>query len=130
MVNELIKTIPGLVAGGAVTRYHIVKLSGDNAVAVATADTAPLLGIAASDAASGEAVAVAGPRSIVGCVAGAQVTAGSYVTAGAGGVGVVSNPGATVNSNVVGIALTGASAAGEYFSVLVLPQRIQGAGTL
>lgn len=129
MTNELVELIPGLVSGSDLSNkanlYHVVKLSAANTVALAGAVSDMLLGVLVNCPAAGEAAAVAGPGSIVGCVAGGLVSAGDYITTDGTGQGVKANPAAAANNNVVGIALTGASS-GACFTLLVLPQRIQG----
>lgn len=95
-------------ASGSITGGQLVIVSGSGTVAAATAATASWLGVAAADAASGDNVTVfcSGVQRIP---ATGTVTAGQLVEAATGGT-VATHTNGTADYNVVGLALTTATA--------------------
>jgi hypothetical protein len=93
----------------AVTAGQLLSVSGSGTVAPSAAGDVGWLGVAAFDAASGATVTVfcAGTQRIVAGTGG--ITAGTLVHAGATGT-VVAHTAGTIDSAIVGVALTTATA--------------------
>ena len=106
--------IPGmrfsLPAGGAVKRHRFVSVNSDSKGTQATATT-PIVGVAMNEAAANEVLEIA--DGIVMVEAGAAITAGAAVYADADGKAAASG---TIQA---GIAITGASGAGEIITVKI-----------
>jgi hypothetical protein len=112
----------GFLAGGAITKYHVVKLASPETVTAATAIADDILGVCQEEVTSGDAtngrivdIRLAG---ISRCIAGTGgVTAGKQVMVLAGGTGRVTDAvGAT--ARVLGIALQTATV-GTHVDVLL-----------
>ncbi len=96
------------VASAAITGGQIVVVSGSGTVAPGSAASAVVVGVAAFDAASGDNVTIyAG--GVQRCIASGTVTAGQTVEAAAAG-GVATHTNGANDVNIVGIALTTATA--------------------
>ena len=121
---------PGLtktyVASGAVTARALVKAgASDGTVAVATASTDAILGVAERlDATDGERLDVI-HTGIAEVSLGGTVTYGALLTAGANGTAVAAAPAAGVNAQIVGRALS-AGVSGDIIDVLIILGQIQG----
>ncbi len=103
------------ITSANVTGGKLLEVSGDGTVAHAGANSIAVVGVAAFDASSGDAVTVYSPKVAV-LVSSGVITAGSQVVAGAAGVvtalAAVSTPTAgdvTGSRAVVGVALTTAA---------------------
>lgn len=96
-------------ASAAITAGQLVSVSGSGTVAPSAAGDVPWCGVAAFDTASGDNVTVyaGGVQRIVAGTGG--VTAGQLVHAGANGT-VVTHTNGTADYEVVGLALTTATA--------------------
>lgn len=98
-----------LQASATITAGQLVSVSGSGTVAPSSAADAAWLGVAAYDAASGDKVTIfcGGTQKIVAGTGG--ITAGQLVHAGASGT-VVTHTNGTNDYNIVGVALTTATA--------------------
>lgn len=96
-------------ASAAITAGQLVSVSGSGTVAPAGAGDVFWLGLASKDTASGDTLAVfaGGTQKVVAGTGG--ITAGTLVQAGAAGT-VVTHTNGTNDSNIVGLALTTATA--------------------
>lgn len=96
-------------ASAAITSGQLLSVSGSGTVAPCSAGDTSWLGVASKDTASGDNLTVfcGGTQRIVAGTGG--VTAGSLVQAGAAGT-VVAHTNGTNDSNIVGVALTTATA--------------------
>jgi hypothetical protein len=93
----------------AVTKGQLLYISGDNTVAPTTAATAAWVGVAAFDAASGAAVTVY-TEGVHPLIASGSITAGDLVIPAASGQVATSGAvSATIDSQIVGKALAGAT---------------------
>lgn len=94
---------------GAVSAGNLLSVSGSGTVAQSAAADATVIGVAASDAASGVTVTVlaGGVQRLVAGTGG--VTAGQFVHAGATGT-VIAHTNGTTDYLIVGLALTTATA--------------------
>lgn len=113
------ESIQGMVvtlqADAAVDEFRAVKVgAADFSAAVAVDGAAPIVGITLFGAGAGEQTSVQ-VTGVARAKAGGVVTRGALVTAGAAGVLVASVAG----DHSVGVALTGAAASGDEFSVLL-----------
>jgi len=121
---------PGLTktytAQGAIPARAIVKAgSADGTVAVATASTDAILGVAERlDVDDGDRVDVI-HGGVAEVVCGGSVAFGSYLTASNAGVAVAAAPAVGANAQVVGKALC-AGVAGDIIDTLLTLTRIQG----
>lgn len=117
-------TLP-FIAAEAMTKYHAVKLNAvDQGVDLADTIGDACIGIvqetvSSDDATAGRIVAVAVSGTSV-WQAGAAVSIGDRLRTAADGE-AVALAATTANQEVVGIALTAAAAAGDWFTVLLLP---------
>ncbi len=100
-----------LPAGEDVSRRRFVTADANGAAVLATAD-GKTIGVSMTEAASGEALDVA--DGIVIVEASAEIAAGAEVSVAASGKAVTAGAG-----DVVGIAITGAAAAGQYITVKI-----------
>ena len=130
--------MPGAIvtftAGAAITKGQPVYISGNMTVSPATARTNKVIGVAVTNASSGSKVSVLMGCPIVYMTAGAAISAGAHVVAGAGSKVVPAdvadqsvNEGGTATytfsaSFIVGIALEAASADGDVILVAVAQQ--------
>jgi hypothetical protein len=133
-----IYSLPGAIvtftAGAAITKGQPVYISGNMTVSPATARTNKVIGVAVTNASSGSKVSVLMGCPIVYMTAGAAISAGAHVVAGAGSKVVPAdvadqsvNEGGTATytfsaSFIVGIALEAASADGDVILVAVAQQ--------
>jgi len=104
-----------LTAATAVSRYHIVQVSGAQYGGLATAVTQALVGVTQSEAAAAGDPLTICPLGRSKVVAGAAVTIGARVTTDASGRAIA----CTSGSVYVGVAIDAAAAAGDVFEVLV-----------
>lgn len=95
-------------ASASITGGNLVIVSGSGTVAPSSAATASWLGVAAFDASSGDNVTVYA-SGVQRLVASGTVTAGQTVEAAAGGA-VATHTNGTNDVNIVGLALTTATA--------------------
>lgn len=117
----------GYKSAAAITQFRIVKLFSTDTVTVAAAATDTLLSVNKTNiTAAGQHVDIADIGEIVWCEAGAAVGIGARITSDASGRGVTAAPAAGTNNGIVGIAMSVANAAGEYFRLVVTPQTFQG----
>lgn len=116
MAGYLPKFMPGaavtFTAEADITGGQLVEVVGDRAVQPAGADSAAVAGVASRDAKIGEQVTVYALRGAVHkLVASAAIAAGDQVSAAANGqVG-------DAGTNIIGLALTSAAAAGDVIEV-------------
>lgn len=104
---------PGSAEPNYGKQYTFVKITGAHQVGLATAASDPIVGVIQNKPqVTGQAATVA-IRGITNVVASAAITAGATVTSTATGTAVTSA------SNVVGIAITSATVAGQLVSVLL-----------
>jgi len=80
--EEVIHPIPGLVAGGDMNtdayQYHFVKISADEAIALAGNNEMPI-GVLCNKPLSGGGATVAGPASTIKLKAGGSISAGNQL---------------------------------------------------
>lgn len=94
---------------GPVTKGQLLYISGDNTVAATAGATAAWIGVAGFDAASGADVMVY-TEGVHPLIASGSITAGDLVIAAAGGKVATSGAvSATIDSQIVGKALAGAT---------------------
>jgi hypothetical protein len=118
-------TIP-YTAGGTISVGQLVKRSGANAVVVTAAATDVPVGVAVSNATSGETVQVASPGSAVPVLLAGNVNLGDPIGPSAtAGQGQVAAPGAGVNQVIIGMAVEDGTS-GSSAVVAICPSRIQG----
>lgn len=115
----------GFVADTAVPLYYAVRQTDTEHMAVANTAGQFVLGIcqeeiSAEDATVGR-VARIRVMGISRGVAGAAIARGARLTVAADGRLVTAAPAAGANANVVGVALTATTAAGEWLDVLLTP---------
>lgn len=114
--------VPGFVytleSTGDIRQFRAVEVDANGlAEEVDTADTDPIAGVAQMPAADAQQEPIRIMQSgITFAEAGDDVTAGDMIATDADGRFVDDNAG----GNIVGIALTSAGAAGEYFALLLL----------
>lgn len=116
-----------LLAGASVTPNRLVKIgAADQTVILSTAASDKSIGVSAPliTTATGAVVDVA-IGGVAEVIAGGTVTRGDRITSDANGAGVTAAPAAGTNNFVVGIALESA-VSGDVFSVLLVPQVLQG----
>lgn len=119
----LIKTF---VAGGAIARYRIVRMSAADTVVQAAAATDALVGATTDIAAdSGERTDIV-MSGIAIIEAGAAIALTAFVTSDAQGRAVAAAPAAGANNRIVGIPLEPAVAAGDLIRVALSPGGVQG----
>ncbi len=97
-----------MTASAAVTGGQLVRVSGSNTVAPTTAAAADWLGVASNDAAVGALVTVF-TGGVQRLTASGAVTAGANVEGAAAGA-VAAHTNGTADANIVGLALTTATA--------------------
>lgn len=113
-------------AGGAITKFRIVKLSADDTVVQAAAAADAVLGVLGEiDAASGDHVDVV-MAGIAEVEYGGSVTRGALLTSDADGKAVAAAPAAGVNNRIIGTALE-SGVSGDIGSVLIAHSSMQGA---
>lgn len=102
-------------ASASITGGQLVRVSGSGTVAATTAASADWLGVAGHDAANGQAVTVfcGGVQRVAGT---AGVTAGATVEGATGGQ-VATHTNGTNDYNIVGLALTTTSGAGQLVEI-------------
>ena len=111
--EALVRPIPGLVAAGSYTteatyQHHIVYLSADYTVALATGSTQALIGVLMNNPDTGQAAVVAGVGSIVKIkCAGAGISYGTKLTTDGSGQAIAVSSG---TDTVIAIALAAATA--------------------
>ena len=117
--REFNNQITGFLAGADLSssQYKPVKLASTaGEVVAATAADKAAISIIQNDPADGEAALLPGPGDIAKAVAGANdIAAGEWVVANSSGVVDVTT------GFVIGIALEGSSAVGDYIRVLIQP---------
>lgn len=105
-------------ASAAITAGQLVRVSGSGTVAPTSAASADWLGVAGNDAAIGDLVVVYSEGiQRVACTA--AITAGANVEGGAAGQ-VTSHTNGTADYNIVGLAMTTTTAAGQLVEVSML----------
>lgn len=113
-------------AGGAITKFRIVKHSADGTVVQAAAATDALLGVLGEiDAASADHVDVV-LTGIAEVEYGGNVTRGALLTADADGKAVAAAPAAGANNRIIGEAME-SGVSGDIGSVLIAHSSMQGA---
>lgn len=120
------KIIETYAAGGAVTKYRIIKHGADDdTVLQAAAATDALMGVTPLlDIATGERIDVV-EHGIAEVEFGGTVTRGDPLTSDANGKAIAAVPGAGVNNRIVGWALVSA-VSGDIAKMKVVPSQIQG----
>lgn len=119
------KVVEGLehapVAGANLTGklHYFVKMSGDNAVVLATAGSDQVVGVLREENTSGNPVTVQF-GGIGKVIAGGTIVAGNRITSDGSGKAVATT---TAADKVVGVALTGADS-GDIFSFLFIPGHV------
>ena len=108
------KSLPGVTAAAAITRFRVVYISGANQVTTATNAT-DVAGVAQEAAATGAPLDVA-ERGICIAEAGAAITAGSALKVDSSGRVITSSAGTDVR---IGKSLEAASAAGDKIQILI-----------
>jgi hypothetical protein len=115
----------GFIANSAVVQFHAVKLAADDQVTAVTAAGEQAIGVCQEEITAGDATSgrVTDVRilGISRVVAGAAVTRGALVRVNAAGRAIALAGTAGVNENVLGMALTPATADGEHIDVLLTP---------
>lgn len=102
----------------AANQFYLIEDDGSgNAKLVAAAAQLGITGVLQNDPASGQ-VATVRVAGVTKCVAGAAVAAGAMIVSNAAGEGVTYGG---TGGGVVGIAQDAAAAAGDLFSLLLLP---------
>lgn len=101
-----------MTAASAVTGGQLVEIVGDYLIQTAGADSAKVVGVASVDAVAGDRLTIFG-KGVHQLEAAAAITAGSQVSAGAGGTIVQT----AEDAPVLGLALTAATAAGQLVEV-------------
>ena len=97
-----------LVAGADITKGQVVYVSGDMTVSPTTGASASVLGVAMSDAKTGNPIAVE-------CEGLMKLTAAGTITAGAKVVSAAGGKVAAGTENTIGIALSSAVAGGDVY---------------
>jgi len=113
-------------AGGAITKYRLVKFSADGTVVQAASATDAAIGVVdiPNAAVTGDRVDVV--RDDITLVElGANVVAGAFLTSDAAGRAVTPAPAAGVNNRIVGLAEEG-GVAGDIVYMQVAPSTLQG----
>lgn len=118
MADYIQKFKPGhavtFTASAAVLAGRLVAVTGDRTVGPAGADSAAVVGIAATDAASNETTTVFVRHGVHDVVAAGEVAVGAAVASAAAGKVAASG------TNKIGIALTGAAEDGDVITVLFI----------
>ena len=115
-------------AGGTVTEMNILTLdaSGD-VIEAANGTTGQLIGTSIRGSAGAAAADIdVHMFGIAEVIAGAAINEGDPVTAGAGGKAAAAAPATTVNTWILGVALTAAAADGDVIFVRLGPYEMQG----
>ncbi len=105
------KQIP-LKAGADITKGQVVELTGDETVAPTGGASSKVIGVALIDAKAGENVTVI-TEGVVEVIAAGIIAAGDKVQSAAGGKVAKVTLGTDPDYNIIGIALTSASADGD-----------------
>lgn len=109
-----------LQAGEALStkQYHFVKMDTDEGDVVAAGANDKVLGVLQNAPASGEAASVRTARGVSSkVVAGEEIAAGDMIQSNAAGRGITATGAA---QKICGIAVTGASADGEVFEMILV----------
>ena len=114
MVGSNYKSLPGLVASAAITKYKVLTITGDNAVAHADA-TSDVAGVAQADAATGAPVDMA-ERGVCIAEAGAAIQAGDNLKVDADARVI---PSTETTDTRIGKALIAVSSAGDEVEILI-----------
>lgn len=116
---------PGIAAGTIADRSVVgLHTAGERAVVALATDNVEPFGVVETGAASGAAVTVYEPGSVVEVIAGASVAHGNRVAVGSGGLVPIAGASGTANYQV-GRAVSAANPGG-IFSVYVSPKQLGG----
>lgn len=124
MSQKLTAGIPFVVDTGGVTENNIVKVTTGQKVALASAVSDPVIGVAEYTAAAGETVSVQ-VTGVARVKAGGVIAAGDPITTDASAQAVKAAPAAGTNNVVIGRALS-AAASGDLVDVLLIQHTFQG----
>lgn len=124
MSQKLTAGIPFVVDTGGVTENSIVKVTTGQKVALASAVSDAVIGVAEYTAAAGETVSVQ-VTGVARVKAGGVIAAGDPITTDASAQAVKAAPAAGTNNVVIGRALS-AAASGDLVDVLLIQHTFQG----